>query len=234
MMKRASNSFFGHLQQLQATLIKVILTILCGFIASFFFHKEILFWLTKPIVPELILLSPFEGFLTACKIAFISGVLLTSPLSIYFILLFLLPALHSRERKLILLLLILSFLFVLGGACFGYFITLPLSLDFLENFSLGINLWSLTKTVSFILSLLFAHALAFEAVVISLFFTHIGLFHYDWLIKARRFVYVALFIAAAILTPPDVVSQLLLALPLIILFELITLYAFFKKKQVLS
>lgn len=229
--RREKNSFFGHIDELRKVLIKVACTLLCGCIASFLFHKEILFWLTKPINSQLVLLSPFEGFLTACKIAFISGLILTSPLWIYFTLCFVLPALHKRERTLIAPILFLSFLFVLGGTSFGYYVTLPLSLHFLEKFSLGINLWALTKTVSFILSLLFAHALAFELVVIALFLAHIGLLSHSMLSRARRFVYVALLIASAILTPPDVVSQLLLALPLALLFECIVLYASFRKRR---
>ncbi|MCH9608534.1 MAG: Sec-independent protein translocase protein TatC [Chlamydiales bacterium] len=224
-MTRKRSSFWDHLNEFRATLIKIAFTLLLGFSLTFFFHKPILSWLIAPIESQLVLLSPFEGFAVACKVAFLSALVLTSPLLLIHLLSFILPALYTKERKLLLPLLFASFFFMVGGALFCYGVTLPLALNFLKKFSLGINLWTLTHTVSFILSLLFAHALAFECVVIGFVLTHYAIFTHSRLIQSRRYVYVGLLIASAILTPPDVISQLLLALPLTLLFEGMILYS---------
>lgn len=233
MMRRKKSSFFEHLDELRATLIKIALTLFLGFIVAFYFHKPILTWLTNPIECKLVLLSPFDGFLTACKIAFITATATTSPLWIFFALSFLLPALYAHEKKIILPLLLFSFSFAIGAICFAYYITLPLCLNFLQHFSIGINLWTLTKTVSFILSLLLAHVVAFQLIVIGFFLTHVGLLHHRILVKIRRYIWVSSFILGAVLTPPDVLSQLLLAIPLIFFFEGIVLYSFLKKDRLL-
>ena len=228
-MRATRADLWGHLDELRSTLIKMCLTSLIGFCICFFYHKHILSWIVAPIDQQLALLSPFEGFLTACKISFVAAITLTSPILIYYILTFILPALHKKEKRLILPICLLSYIMITFGILFAYHLTLPLSLRFLQNFSVGLNIWSLSKTVTFLLSLLFAHAFAFELVVIALFLTHINILKQRHLTQSRRMVYVITFIAAAILTPPDVVSQLLLAIPLILLFETIVLYASLKK-----
>ncbi len=224
-MRATRANIWGHLDELRVTLIRIALTLLLGFCACFFYHKQLLTLITAPIDQQLALLSPFEGFLTACKVAFIASLILTSPILLYSTLSFILPALHKKEKRHIIPLIFLSYLMITCGVLFAYHITLPFSLRFLQNFTIGINIWSLSKTVTFLLSLFFAHAFAFELVVIALFLTHINILKKHHLTRSRRMVYVISFIAAAILTPPDVVSQLLLAIPLIMLFELIVVYA---------
>ncbi|NGX61676.1 MAG: Sec-independent protein translocase protein TatCy [Chlamydiae bacterium] len=177
--------------------------------------------------PSLYLFSPLEGFTTVFSLSFWGGILLSSPLWIYLLLRFLLPALKGHESKLLLPFFLLSLLFIGGGLLFCYRVTLPLITTFLSSFntSLGSNLWGFGETTRFTLYLLLAHALLFELYVALLFLIHFHLLTYPTLQRARRPVIITIFILAAICTPPDVVSQLLLALPLLLFYELALLFA---------
>ena len=111
------------------------------------------------------------------------------------------------------------------GIGFAYKFTLPVVMRFLSGFTIGEPLWALAPTINFVLSLLLAHALCFELFALLFVLVHFGLVRAEHLASGRRYVVVGLFILAAIFTPPDVISQLLLVCPLWILYETINLYA---------
>lgn len=226
--------FWDHVEDLRKMLIRSGWAILLTTLASFTFHKHIFHLLVTPLSIEgLYLLSPLEGFATAAKLSLWLGIIVSSPLWLFFLLDFLLPGMKSRERKLLLPFLGLSFLFIGGGILFAYTVTLPLVMQFFQKFNagLGTNMWSLSQTLDLIIGLLLAHGIVFELYVVLLFLIHFGLLSYSLLKKARRGVIVAIFILAAILTPPDVLSQLLLALPMFLLFESVLIYARLKSKH---
>ncbi len=231
------NSFWHHFEELRKTLLRIGWVLLAAFVLCFCFHKSLLAALLAPLgIEELYLFSPLEGFMIALKISFWGGLLLASPLIIGLLLLFLLPALKHSEKKMLLPFLSLSLLFVSLGILFAYKITLPFVSNYFYSFNaeLGTNLWSLKESVSLSLGLISAHALVFELYVILLFLIHFGFLTYSLLKKIRKGVIVAIFILAAILTPPDVASQLLLAFPMLVLFESAIFYARFKKKPIKS
>lgn len=178
----------------------------------------------------LLLLSPMEGLSTAFKLSLWTGILGTSPLWLYLIFKFIAPALHRAEKLLVFPFFLLSFIFILLGLAFAYFVTLPCANQYLFNFNdqLGINRWSLALYMDYTTLLLLSNALAFEIFAIILLLVHYGLLKAHQMKSKRRHVIVAAFILGAILTPPDIISQLMLAVPLILLYEMTIIYSYFR------
>jgi sec-independent protein translocase protein TatC len=223
---------WDHVEELRKAIIRCGWTILAASLLAFCFHKPLFALFITPLgFEKFVLLSPLEGFFSAAKLSFWVGFVLSSPLWLYFLLSFFLPALNRKEKKLLFPFFLCSAIFIFIGIFFAYTVTLPLTFNFLKNFnaSLGENLWSLSKSLDLVLSLLLAHGLIFELYVVLLFLVRVNLCSYELLQKARRGVIVAVFILAAILTPPDVLSQLLLALPMLLLYESALIYARYRK-----
>jgi sec-independent protein translocase protein TatC len=182
---------------------------------------------------QLIILGPLEGLSVTFKFCFWAGFVLSSPLWIYWLIQFISPALTEGEWRMFVPFLGLSFVFLSCGALFAYFFTIPVAAQYLQSFnsSLGNNLWSVGHYLDFTLFLLFANALAFELSLILFFLVHYGVISRETLAAKRRFAYVLAFILGALLTPPDVFTQILMAGLLIGLYELILIYAKLSKKK---
>lgn len=176
---------------------------------------------------KLVILGPLEGILTSLKISFWTGLVVTSPVWLFFILQFLTPALKPREKSLMIPFALTSLIFLSLGTAFAYYLTIPLANHYFQLFNqpIGDNLWSLSTYVDYTLALLLANALAFECCVILLFLVHLGYITARSMRKKRRHAIVMAFILGAILTPPDILTQLMLAIPLIGFYELILIYA---------
>lgn len=187
---------------------------------------ELLFF--KPISNNpLVLLGPLEGILTALKVSFWVGVVGTSPLWLLALLQFIVPALHPGEKILVYPFLAISFVFVLCGISFAFFVTVPIANQYLVSFNqtVGTNLWSLERYLDYTLFLLLANGFAFELGALGFFAVHLGLISAEGLMAKRRLAIVGAFILGALLTPPDVLTQLMLAIPLILLYEGLILFA---------
>jgi sec-independent protein translocase protein TatC len=180
---------------------------------------------------RLYIMGPIEAFSTTLKICFWLGLTVTSPIWFYFILQYITPALHQNERVLIVPFLFLSIIFISGGLFFAYNITLPLANHYLTDFnrSIGTNLWSFSNYIDYTLVLLAANAVAFELFALLFILVHLRVIKLDQLKNKRKEVILAAFILGALLTPPDVLSQLLLAIPLIFLYEAAIGYAYLRK-----
>lgn len=189
---------------------------------------------TMPSQPHLILLSPLEGMMAAFKICFWTSLAATSPIWIFWVLQFIAPGLSLREKAYIFPFVLGSFIFLTMGLSLAYWITIPLSNAYLSYFNtgFGLNQWALMPYLNYTLVLLCGHAVAFEACLILLFLVHFGLLTPAWLIRKRRWMIVFAFILGAILTPPDILTQFLLALPLIVLYEVAILYAKMREKVI--
>lgn len=181
----------------------------------------------------LVLINPLEGMLTSLKVAFWTSLGLTCPIWGFYLLQFILPGLHPHERRLLFPFIILSVAFMCGGIAFAYFGTIPLANGYLLHFneSLGTNLWSLQHYIDYSLVLTMANAIGFELGAILLFGVHLGLFTAEGMQNKRRHVILGAFIIAAILTPPDVLTQFLLAIPLLIVYECAIGYAYFRRRK---
>ncbi|WP_068467535.1 twin-arginine translocase subunit TatC [Candidatus Protochlamydia phocaeensis] len=187
----------------------------------------------SPQVPQLLILGPLEGFLLALKVCFWLSLALTSPLWGWVFLRFILPGLNQAEKTLLLPFTGLSFLWLGLGAGMAHFITIPLANHYLEAFNapLGQNAWSLASYIDYSFLLYAGHAVAFELGLLLLCLVHFQWISPQWLAAKRRYMIVGALIVSALLTPPDVPTQLMLAIPLVGLYELAILYGRWKQKR---
>lgn len=186
------------------------------------------------IKPEtLALLSPLEGLLVSFKISFWIGFALTSPFWGLLFLRFILPALNPLEKGLLIPFIILSIVAITGGILLAYYIAIPLANNYLIAFNtgLGTNFWSLSSYIDYTLGLMMANAVAFELCVLLLITVHLGLITPEAMRSKRRHAILGAFILATILTPPDILTQFLIAIPLIIIYELAILYGTLRARK---
>lgn len=177
---------------------------------------------------KLVILTPFEGMTTALKVSLWVGVAASSPFWLFVILQFIFPALKRREKQLLFPFFAASAGFIVLGLFFAFYVTIPIANRYLLDFNqaIGTNLWSLSDYLDYTLFLLLANGMAFELTVVGLFAVQLGLISTEWLISKRRASIVAAFILSALLTPPDILTQFLLAIPLIALYEALILYSY--------
>lgn len=212
----------GHLEELRRCIIISLAAIVVTTCIAFWKIKQIVAYLIRP-VGHVVFLSPTEAFMSYFKVAFFVGIVLASPVILYQIWRFVSPALKDKEKREALLLLPFSIALFLGGAAFAFFLVIPWALNFLINFA-GPEVFpvlSISKYLSFVVMLTIVFGVVFELPVAVLFLAKIGLITPSFLRKNRKFAILIIFIAAAVLTPtPDAFTQLLMAVPLMVLFEI--------------
>ncbi|MDH4247078.1 MAG: twin-arginine translocase subunit TatC [Deltaproteobacteria bacterium] len=212
-----------HLRELRRRLLTVFITIFIAFCGAWAFSGEILTFIKAPVAPygKLQFDTLSDPFFTHMKASFYAALFLTFPLTLWQIWMFVGPGLYKQEKKIAWPFLFLSFPLFVGGGLFCFYIVFPQAVDFLINFDKDL-LPSLRigDYLSFILQLIFVFGLIFELPLISLLLTRVGLLTPTMLHKNRRYSIVIIFIVAAILTPtPDVYTQTLMAIPLMVLYE---------------
>ncbi len=230
-------TFIEHVKELRKRLIVSLLGLLIATIVCFIFYEPIILILYRPfetldnsIENKVLFVSTiFEGFLIKIRVALISGVILSMPLHLYNLLKFIFPALTPKEKKVIIFSLAASFMLVAPSAYYGYFKIIPISVAFLTNggfipSEVGLLL-SFEKNVFYIFRFLLITLLLFQLPVILGILMAMNLVKRKALLKLSRFVVIGIFVLAALLTPPDFISQLGLALPLIVLYFLTLLVA---------
>lgn len=181
---------------------------------------------------SLVILTPFEGIMAILKTCFWVGLCGSSPLWIYLILKYIAPAFNQNIGRLLFPFLALSLLMISLGILFAFYVTIPIANNYLEIFNkeIGINLWSLSSYLDYTICLCLANGLSFEIFIILFFLLHLELIDPEALCKKRRHHAVLAFFLGAILTPPDIVTQILFALPLLLIFEIAIFYGRCKKK----
>ncbi len=212
-----------HLSELRKRVIIIFIAIILGAGVSYKYIDIIIEYMVKPAKKlEFIYLSPPELFVAYIKIAIIAGIIISSPISLMQIWLFIKPGLKRNERKYLLFSLYMGIIFFLIGCIFAYLTIIPITIEFFTQVSVEqiAPLFSFDSYLSFISSLLFSFGLVFELPLLIVLLTQLNLITADTLKKYRKIVILVIFIVAAILTPPDVVSQVLLALPMLFLYEL--------------
>jgi sec-independent protein translocase protein TatC len=167
-------------------------------------------------------LSPADPFMVTLRLSVVAGMVIALPVALYQLWGFLSPILEPHERRTVLPALYGAVVLFLGGACLAYFGVLPLTLQFFSKFEPGSLEQNLTidKFLSYLMKLVLGFGVAFETPVIMLALGAMGIVTSDLLVRYRRHAIVAIFIIGAALTPPDVFSQMLMAVPLLFLFEL--------------
>jgi sec-independent protein translocase protein TatC len=190
----------------------------------------------QTIEAPLLIMGPIEGLVLVFKVCFWLSVALTAPLWGWIWLQFILPGLKANERSILLPFLLFSLISISMGLTLAYFVTLPLANQYLTLFNLpiGQNAWTLTHYVNYVLLLCLGHAVAAELSLLLFLLVHFRYLSPDWLVEKRRYMIVAAFILGALLTPPDVLTQLLLAFPLMGLYELAIWYAKWRKNLIVN
>ncbi len=198
-----------------------------GFVFSYAFSQEIFDWLARPLYrllppgSALIFTGYPEAFFLYLKLSFFAGLIEASPVIVYQLWTFVSPGLYEHERKSAVPFVLFSTLFFVCGLLFAYFIVFPVAFEFF----LGYNSEHVTAVpaigeyFSFVMRLLLAFGLVFEFPVVMCLLAKMGLISVQFLKRNRKYAILCIFILAALLTPPDVASQLLMAVPLIVLYE---------------
>ncbi|MCP4112624.1 MAG: twin-arginine translocase subunit TatC [Desulfobacteraceae bacterium] len=215
--------FTAHLEELRERLIKCFIAISIGFCIAYGF-KEYLFEILKSPLgdTEFITTAIQEGFFTYLKVAFLTGLLTGAPVILYQFWMFVAPGLYNKERRLLAPIVALSSFFFVGGALFGYFVVFPFGFKFLLSVtpSTIIPRLSMKEYLNFSSKLLLAFGLVFELPLVITFMAKLGIVSVDFLKKNRKYAILLFFVGSALLTPPDVVTQVMMALPLMLLYEI--------------
>ncbi len=215
-----------HIADLRKRLVISSAFLVVAFFACFFVYDVILKFMMVPIeavLPDgskMVAIEVQETFFTALKVSFFSAFLLSLPVIFWQFWLFMSPGLYENEKKLVLpFVLSATFMFLLGGA-FAYYVVVPYGFEFLVTFGSQVVavMPSIGKYVSFFTKLVFGFGIAFELPVITFFLASIGLVNDQMLKDFFKYAIILIFVLAALLTPPDVITQFLMAGPLIILY----------------
>lgn len=215
-----------HIAELRKRLMISVGTLFVMFIVCFSFWEPILAWMTQPLkdaLPaggNLIFTQVGEAFFTALKVAFFAALILSLPVIFWQFWLFVAPGLYENEKKLVLPFVISATVMFVSGALFAYYVVFPVGFSYLINFGSTIftALPSVGEYVGFFTKLMFGFGISFELPVITFFLASLGLVDDEALKGFFKYAVVLIFIVAAILTPPDVLSQLLMAAPLLLLY----------------
>jgi len=219
--------FTAHLEELRTRLIRCFIAVGIGFLASYAFKEKLFDILIQPLTSvmnpgdKIIFTGLPEAFFTYLKVSFLSGLMLSVPVILYEFWMFVAPGLYKKERKVLIPIVILSSFFFLGGSLFGYFIVFPYGFRFFLSFSTDTiqALPSMKEYLGFSSKLLLAFGLVFELPLVLTFLARLGVVSVDFLKTNRKYAVLIFFVGAAILTPPDVVTQTMMALPLMLLYE---------------
>jgi sec-independent protein translocase protein TatC len=220
--------FTAHLEELRSRMIKCFIAVGVGFLLSYVFKEQIFHVLTMPLVGVmkpgefLIYTNLPEAFFTFLKAAFISGLMLASPVILYQFWMFVAPGLYDKERRMVMPILFLSTFFFVGGALFGYFVVFPIGFEFFLSFASETirPMPSMKEYLGFASKLLLAFGLVFELPLVITFMARLGIVSVAQLKKNRKYAILLFFVASALLTPPDVITQIFMAFPMMLLYEI--------------
>ena len=218
-----------HLVELRKRLIWSFATLLIAFFVAFYFVDPIFTLLVQPLLEaghdRMIFTGVMEAFLTRVKVAFFAAIMISFPVLATQLWLFIAPGLYKQERKAFLPFLLMTPVLFIMGSALAYFFAVPVALHFMLGFEGDLGgvtqeaLPGVGNYLDFITKFLFGFGVAFLLPVLLMLVERAGLVRLEQLQKGRRYAIVAAFVVAAVLTPPDVISQLLLAGPLVLLYE---------------
>jgi sec-independent protein translocase protein TatC len=221
--------FTEHLEELRKRLIICLLAVACGFGASYYFADRIFRFLSAPLYKELPQGSSFiftgltDAFFTYIKLSFFTGICLAIPVILHQTWRFVAPGLYETEKRYAGPFIALGTAFFVTGVAFGYYIVFPVAFKFFVSYSTdSIKIMpSIKEYLSFSCAFLLAFGAIFEIPIILFFLVRIGIISETVLRKNRKYAFLLAFVVAAILTPtPDVVNQCLMAVPILLLYEL--------------
>ena len=216
-----------HLSELRGRLVRCCLAVMVGFIACWAVVDPIFDALVAPLLSVLpdgshaIYTTLPEGFFTRMHIAFVAGVFVSSPAIFYQVWAFIAPGLYEEEKRSIIPVAVMSAFFFISGGAFCYFVVFPNAFAFFMSYATDtiVAMPKISDYLSFVLKLILAFGLVFEMPLFAFFLARMGIITAELMRRVRRYAILAIFIVAAILSPPDVVSQLLMAAPMLVLYE---------------
>ncbi len=223
-----SDTIVGHLLELKSRLTRAVVAVMAGFGIAYPFKERIFAFLTDPMVrvlPErssFIFTNPAEAFFTYLKISLLAGFLLAIPVVLYQFWAFVAPGLYRSERRAFFPVLLLSIFLFFAGAAFSFFLVFPLAFQFLVGFATDdiMAMPTMKEYLGFSITLLLAFGASFQVPIVCMALVRLGMVGVADLRAKRRYVFAGAFVLAALITPPDVVSQVLLGFPVWLLYEL--------------
>ncbi|MDQ6951544.1 MAG: twin-arginine translocase subunit TatC [Mariprofundales bacterium] len=218
----------SHLIELRTRLLRYMLILILAFVICFWQADVLFSWLSEPLRAALgphttmIFIAPHEAFFTYVRVAMFFGFFITFPWLLAELWGFIVPGLYDHERRLFTPLLLAGALLFYGGGLFAYLGVFPVAFKFFFGFASAqiTAMPSLKESLTMFMRMLFAFGLAFELPMVLLLLMHFGVVTAETLKANRGYVVLIVFVAAAVLTPPDVITQIMLALPMWLLFEL--------------
>ena len=217
-----------HLEELRKRLIRIFILLIIVFAVCYSNSKFFMDFVTAPIIPllpersTLAMLKITEGFFTELKLSLMAAVFFSMPYILYELWKFVAPGLYAHEKRYVISFVVISSVLFFSGAAFAYYLVFPFGFRFFLNYAQGevIASLSLQWYLSFVTRLILGFGIVFELPVFTLFLAKMGLVTADMMKKYRKYAIVGIFIVAAIFTPPDVFTQTMMAIPLLILYEI--------------
>jgi sec-independent protein translocase protein TatC len=231
----AQETFISHLIELRDRLLRAIIAVLVLTVALVPWAKEIYALLAQPLLSVLpsgatMIATDVTGtFLVPLKVTLMAGFLIALPYVLYQMWAFVAPGLYQHEKRLAVPVIVSSFAFFLIGMSFAYFVVFPVAFGFFVGYTPpGVQMMTdIDKYLSFVMTMFIAFGLTFETPVVVVVLVRMGVVSLEKLKAARGYVIVGAFVVGAVFTPPDVISQMLLAIPLWLLYEVGLLLARF-------
>ncbi len=220
-MDNTRRPFIEHLEELRRRILLSAGAVLIFSAAAFFFHGTLLELLRRPIDAGLVFISPQEAFVVTFKVSVLVGALVASPFITWQVWKFVGEALNRKEKRFILTYAPAAFLLFAAGASFGFFIVLPEGLRFLLGFGSAVlePMITVDRYVSFIFLIVAVFGITFQIPLVMRAVSSAGLVDKKTLASGRAYAIILIFTFSALLTPPDVFTQVALAVPVIILYE---------------
>jgi sec-independent protein translocase protein TatC len=223
----------SHLQELRKRLVLSFIAIGIGFALCYALADSLFNILAAPLLKmmppggSLIFTSVAEAFFTYMKVAFIAGLMLSSPFVLYQIWAFVAPGLYRNEKRYVIPFVLAGSCFFAFGILFAYTVAIPVGFKFLLGYATDVikPMPSMKEYLSFSIKFLLAFGIVFEFPVVLVLLARIGVVRAETLAKKRKYAILLIFVFAAVMTPPDLISQVLMALPLIGLYELSIVFA---------
>lgn len=227
-MTEQTQTLVEHLIELRRRLVWIVVVMLAAFFAAMPFAQQLYTFVAQPLMANLpkgtsmIATEVIAPFFVPVKVALMAAFLATLPHTLYQVWAFVAPALYKHEKKLIFPLVLSSLILFACGMAFAYFLVFPVIFKFLAGVTPeGVSMATdIDKYLSFVLGMFVAFGATFETPVVVVLLHRMGVVSMEKMIAARPYVIVGAFVVAAVITPPDVISQFMLAVPLIVLYEL--------------
>lgn len=217
------NNTIKYLGEFRNRLIICILPFAVGALVSFIYVENIIQFIKEPIGGlTLIYTTPSEALLAHMRLAAVCGVIITIPVLIYQMVAFIYPALYQNETKLVIPMVLSTVFLFLLGVSFAFYVVYPFTIKFFLNFS-SVELlpyFTISSFVSFVINLVLTFGLVFQLPCLFWFLGRMGIIKSEFLKQNRKYALLIILVIAAIITPPDIVSQLLVALPMLVLYEI--------------